>query len=491
MADRRPREGRAALPALLALIGVAAALRLAAAANDLWLDEIWSLWLIAREAEAPWDVFRGGMRHDNNHLLNSLYLFCLPTHLPPLVYRLVSVAAGTIAVWPAWLIGRQRSAASGWWCGIAVATSHILVNCSSEARGYALMSLFLLTAQWAALEAFDPYNPAASQPHRRLPVIFGSACVLGLLSHLSFVMGYLGVLGWTAWVVARRPISAADPWPSRLRTLLFWHAVPLSFAAILYGGFVRGMVYGGGPRQTLAVTITKGLAALSGATQILPMAGAVAGGIAIVAAICLAGCFRDRPQRGMFFVIAILVAPAAILAAFPISFYSVRYLLVPLQTLLILMASELAMIATTPAGLLPRLALAIGLMATGANLARDAVLVHRGRGEYRRMLRLVKDATAAEGSSVITIGSNHDLRTHLLVAYHQEGLAGRPIRAFSSQELPAAGADWFILNHMSDGDIAPPMITDRHGNRYRLAAGTRSGGLSETHWHLYRREPTP
>ena len=72
---------------LLVIAGCAAILRLAAAANDLWFDEIWSLWLIASEAQAPWDLFRGGMRHDNNHLLNSLYLFWLPPHLPPLTYR--------------------------------------------------------------------------------------------------------------------------------------------------------------------------------------------------------------------------------------------------------------------------------------------------------------------------------------------------------------------------------------------------------------------
>jgi hypothetical protein len=98
---------------LLAVFAGAAVLRLAAAANDLWFDEIWSLWLIAREAQAPWDLFRGGMRHDNNHLLNSLYLYWLPPHLPPLAYRLASVTAGTAAVGMAWLLGRQRSAASG------------------------------------------------------------------------------------------------------------------------------------------------------------------------------------------------------------------------------------------------------------------------------------------------------------------------------------------------------------------------------------------
>ena len=468
--------------ALLTVVAGAAALRLAAAANDLWFDEVWSLWLIARETHAPWDLVRGGMRHDNNHLLNSLYLFWLPPHLPPVAYRLASVAAGTASVGVAWLFGRQRSAASGWWCAIAVATSHILVNCSSEARGYGLMSLFLLTAQWAALERFETAEGAKGRKPL-LPAIFGMACILGLLAHLTFVMGYLAILFWTAWIILRQPRPLKDG----LCTLLAWHAAPLAFTALLWLGFVRGMTYGRGPEQTLLVTAAKGLAALAGAPQRLPWAVVAAVCVACLAAWCLALCFHERPRRAVFFLTAILLAPAVVLTAFPIDFYSVRYLLVPLQTVLILMASELAVVATSAGRLLPRLAVCVGLLACGGNLARDAVLIHRGRGEYRRILQLLKDDGVGNPSRVITLGSNHDLRTQLLVAYHEHGLPGRPIRVLTERELAATAADWVILNHLTDDDAAMPSISDGHGNRYELADETRSGGLSETHWHLYRR----
>ena len=94
------QASRTRLASLLAIVGCAAILRLAAAANDLWFDEIWSLWLIARETKVPWDLFRGGMRHDNNHLLNSLYLFWLPHHRPLAADRWLpsSQATPTLAV---------------------------------------------------------------------------------------------------------------------------------------------------------------------------------------------------------------------------------------------------------------------------------------------------------------------------------------------------------------------------------------------------------
>lgn|GEM_PF-3316239 len=223
-------------------------------------------------------------------------------------------------------------------------------------------------------------------------MIFGGACILGLLAHLTFVMGYLAILFWTAWITLRQPATLR----TGLRTLLAWHTVPLVFTGLLWLGFVRGMAYGKGPEQTLLVTATKGLAALAGATQRLPWTALAAAGVACVAAWCLARCFHDRPQRAAFFVTAIMVAPAAVLAAFPIDFYSVRYLLAPLQTLLILLASELAVIATSAGRIWPGVAVAVGLVACGANLARDAVLIHRGRGQYRRALAIVKEATAQD-----------------------------------------------------------------------------------------------
>ena len=47
----------------------------AAARGDLWLDEIWSL-LFVRASRSVTDLF-ARFRHDNNHLLNTLFLYYL------------------------------------------------------------------------------------------------------------------------------------------------------------------------------------------------------------------------------------------------------------------------------------------------------------------------------------------------------------------------------------------------------------------------------
>ena len=57
---------------LLALAG--SALRIAAAFDQFWLDEVWS-WSLAQRARSWLDVLT--LAHDNNHQLNTLWIHVL------------------------------------------------------------------------------------------------------------------------------------------------------------------------------------------------------------------------------------------------------------------------------------------------------------------------------------------------------------------------------------------------------------------------------
>src|SRR6516165_5344836 len=65
--------------ALFVAIGALAMLpRLAAMQTEFWFDETWS-WEFARTAASPLQVFVGAdQHHDNNHKLNTLYLWFCP-----------------------------------------------------------------------------------------------------------------------------------------------------------------------------------------------------------------------------------------------------------------------------------------------------------------------------------------------------------------------------------------------------------------------------
>ena len=175
--------------------------------------------------------------------------------------------------------------------------------------------------------------------------------------------------------------------------------------------------------------------------------------------------------------------PAAIYLCFPIDFYSVKYFQVPAQTLAIVVASEAAVAAAR----WPRL---LTLMVTtafcAANLARDATLIRRGRGGYVQSIRHMIDESETP-TPIVTAYSNHDFRTQLLIGYHQATMRGRKIRLFGREELPAAGAEWYILNDHRHGSTGAPRITDRHGNVYDRELIVRGGGIAPLHWYLYRR----
>lgn len=485
-ASSRWMVGQAAMLASAGLLGVALCLRFAASSHDLWLDEIWSLFMLDCYAKSPLDLVRGQMRHDNNHLLNSLYLHALGPHRPPLLYRIPAVVAGTLATIVAGMIGRQRSPLSGWWSAAACATSYLLVNVSSEARGYGLMALALLVAQWAALAAFESGSASTGgRPPARLAVAFNIASVCGILAHLTFAMGYLAILVWSSWRLWQTPRA----WQERLRTMLAWHAVPLATLVTIHWFFARGMTLGRGPRAGILPTVSSGLSALVGGPIGSPAATVTGLVVAVIAGLCLAQCWRARPDRGLFFLLSIVVAPAVVVAAFPIDFYAIRYFLVPLQTVLLLVAGEVPVFVASQraagrAGM-AGLAVAASLIVAAANLGRDGVLIARGRGGYRDLMQKVSAASTEPGPTIIAASDSH-FRHKLLIAYHGEHLAGRGIRLLDDEELPSRGAEWYFVLDTRDGMPARPEVADRHGNRYAFVGETRGGSLAAGHWQVYR-----
>ena len=147
-----PRPSRDAL-ALAALVTLGAALRVALARGDLWLDELWSL-SFARQITWPWEVLTV-IHHDNNHPLNTLALFLTVkpagAHAAPVVYRLLAAGRWHRDDSSALLDGVAQTTiplarTRAWIAATLCACSFLAVVYSSEARGYALAALFAVLA---------------------------------------------------------------------------------------------------------------------------------------------------------------------------------------------------------------------------------------------------------------------------------------------------------------------------------------------------------
>ncbi|MEN6450401.1 MAG: hypothetical protein ABFC96_07920, partial [Thermoguttaceae bacterium] len=168
---RQPWSIAAAVVLLLA-----GAIRFGGAVNDLWLDEIWSLQLLADHATSPLDVFTK-IHHDNNHYLNSLWLQLTGPAASPVLCRLLSLAAGIGTVALAALIGRRRDTATAVLAMLLVGFSYVLVLYSSEARGYAGAVFF-------AFLSFLLLDRYLDRRRWQTAVAYSLSAVLGLLSHL-------------------------------------------------------------------------------------------------------------------------------------------------------------------------------------------------------------------------------------------------------------------------------------------------------------------
>jgi hypothetical protein len=458
-----PRRTFAAL--LAAALAAAAGLRLAAASAEFWFDEVWS-WQLARGAGSAWDVL-AGLRHDNNHQLNTLYLYFCPDGLPWPCYRAHALLAGVLAVALAACAAAWRGRADAVFAAALTATSYWLVLASAEARGYALAVCFALLA-YAALRRRLGHGEGWPLP------LFWAAVILGFLSHLTFLHAYLGLLLWSVHHYARR----RGPGGGEVRPLLLCHAVPGAFAAAFYVFCVRGMELGGGPPASTADVLASLAGVGLGGRAALPWLLAAA--VVIVWGLRL--LVRAGDDAWVFFAIAVVAAPATFLLKRP-PFLFERYFLIPFVFFLVLLAHVLGDLWWR--GTLGRVA-AAGLLAAfvAGNLLHIEEFVRHGRGRFHEAL-----ACVARADETATLTGDHDFRVAKMCAFYAPYAGGRLVYV-SRDELPPRGTGWLLVHRLDNGYPPAEVERDAHGNAYRLAWAFPSRGRGCWGWFVYRNAST-
>jgi len=472
--DRPPDARREAhlLYSIAAFAVVAgAALRLAAARGDLWLDEIWSL-LLTHDADGPLGVFTR-LHHDNNHHLNTLWMMLLGPSHSPLAYRALSVAAATGAL--AWLAARplRRGPVDSAATGILLAFSYVLVHYGSEARGYSLAIFFAV----AAYQALDLY---LARGEARWAVLFAAAGVLGVSSHLTFAFPLAGLLAWAAADLysgggsVRTRLARAAPL-----------AVPPVALAILWAVDLHRLVIGGGPEYDVTAVLRE----LARATHGVPPGPAELLLLMTLGAVVweMAALVRARDPRALFFAVAFL-APAGVLAWRRPDFLAPRYFVVLVPFALLLAGSALARLARAGrgGGLAAAAALAAFVATNAPALLR---LVEVGRGQYAAAIEVM---LAASSGAAVSVGSDHDWRNLVVLQYHAQRVAGgERIVYFPKRRWWPEGPEWYVEHDFSDRPPVKPVVTGPNGRTYERVAAFRYAGLSGWSWTLYRLASPP
>jgi hypothetical protein len=131
--------------------------------------------------------------HANTHALNSLYMAVIETwtdgEASDYTYRSLSVLAGIFSVFIAARIGHRQSPAGGLIAALVISLSYPLVHYAGEARGYSLMV-------FAGLSCFHLMSRYLKAPSPVIAAAFVAVSMVGLMSHLTFVIMQAGLGLW-------------------------------------------------------------------------------------------------------------------------------------------------------------------------------------------------------------------------------------------------------------------------------------------------------
>lgn len=458
------------------LLITAAAMRIEGALNDLWLDEIWSVWLV-RPIKSSVQVFTK-IHHDNNHYLNSLWLYWTGFHGNWPGYRFPSIVAGVGSIVLAGLISRRRSAHAAWFAMLLVAFSYVQILYSSEARGYSEVVFFALLSFYA-LEKYLERQTCWSA------LLFSISSILGFASHLIFLNFFCAAIVWSGWRFMKSELGARRT----IKAMLASHAAPTAFLTVLYFVDIRHQAIGGGTESGAGIYMDSfawALGAPPGQFSMLPTS-------LLAVALSIAGLWilrREKSDAWVFFTGVILAVPILLAIIRHSDVLYVRYFIVGMAFLLILWSFVLAALCQRgwPGRITSVLLLAGYFVFNGWHTLS---LFKHGRGHYGEAVRFLAVHTK---EPVVSIGSDHDFRNAMVLQFYaKEAMADHHLAYYPNSRIdawPKGGPEWFICHKESFADPAPPgtNMTDLAGNRYEFVKSFQTAPLSGVHWYIFHNQ---
>jgi hypothetical protein len=456
-------------------IALAIVLRFWASFDDFWLDEIWSQ-MMAAQLKSPLEVVTR-VHHDNNHYLNTLVLYAFGQDAPVYLYRLPAVLAGIVAVLLCGWIARQWSRPAGVAATLLTGYSFLLIQYSSEARGYAYVMLFTMAS-------FAVIQESLERPRAIWNILFAGCAVLGFLSHLTYLFAYVPLVAWSFWRRFRRV-----GWLSRehIVPLICQILIPAGFLMLLYFVDLRYITVGGGDENPIGTIIAQATSAAFGGPLEGPATVWMAIAVALVALVALPLLHYSGSDLWVPMSIGIFVVPAAILLIARPQWPYPRYFLVSMLFLQLLISWFLGWIYQRSYGkVVYVLVLAAILAGNGVSVAE---LLTYGRGGYQAAVRYMLDQTFVEK---VFVASDHDFRTKTVLGFYfaRAGGLGRA-GYYDSGKWPPEGPEWFVMHSFARQYSPGKVIQDDQGHTYELARVYPYAGLSGFNWALYHNTNRP
>ncbi|MDZ4801723.1 MAG: hypothetical protein SGI92_26500 [Bryobacteraceae bacterium] len=457
----------------LPFILLGAVLIVLCARGDFWLDEIWSFeW--ATQSVAWWEILT--IRHDNNHPLNTFWLWLTGPLAPPLAGRALSMVCGIGSLVLMDRIAARFDPAARIPAVCLAAFSFPLVLYFSEARGYGPAVFFSLACALILLHA--PTRP-------RFIIAFTACSTLGILAHANFLFAFAGLGTWYLFNQIRTSPGLAL---AVQRTALLFVPALIPLAAFYFLFLTRLVSYGPDYSIPFMVAQTLGFALGLPASEPLVPLTLFLSALVLMAAFA-AGFGAPVPGSprvlalAMIVVVPLLTYPVALRSVSGFRFYPRSYL-VCVPFLYLLLALAIAPLFRSPKPALRALAVFLLCLSVAGHARRLASLVTHGRGGYSQALASI----AAASPNGAAIGSDHDFRNRMLFNFfqHRDPRLAR-LRYVANQDWPLDSPDWFILHVLTPEGGRPNPRIGVDGQVYEYWAHYTFTALSGWHWFIYRR----
>ncbi len=457
---------------IIILIGsviISSGLITASATGDLWLDEIWSLNFALNIASAE-DIIK--IHHDNNHLLNTLYLYIIGNQKNWILYRGLSILTGIASIfllgYASFRYSIAEAAALLWLAGF----SYPLILYFSEARGYA-PAIFFSLASFFIIQDY--------QQEKKLwkIILFRFSAMLGFLSHLTFLYTFVSLILWSFI----HEIKSEKSYLAVCREMIKCYAVPIIFIMLLYYLHIRYIVLGGGPIYKIQDVIYE---TLNMATGIYESGLPDFFGMIVACIILIFGMvilYKEKSESAVFFLSVLLPVPGIILVFRPPKYLYFRYFIICFPFFYMLAAHVLAFfyhkfkIGKAVYAFLLILFFILQIQKIGE-------LVTSGRGDYyNAVMYMAENSTGTD----ITVGSDHDFRNKLLLEFYAAYLPPGKEIIYSEQSSWLEDKPEWIIMHSQDLSFRPRNKFDTNaGTTYILEQSFRYSGISGWNWFLYR-----
>ncbi len=469
------------LPLLLlaGLVVLAAIVRIIATHNDLWLDELFSLYIV-KLLRTPWQIFTA-VHNDNNHYLNTLYLYLVRNHDYPPPYRWLSVMCG-VALVPAgyWLLARRSQLEAVILSGL-LTCSYPLIHFSSEARGYSGALLGSMLACAALTRWMAPEN--GKRRSFLLGSVYAMALVLAILSHLTACLIWFALAGGSLLMIAGRPVAGSR----RMKRMLYWialNALPAVVLALLYFFDLRFLTELGGNPMSLPHALGRLFALALG----WPGSGAVT--VWIVAAPFIVLIVRRLVKEEKsgeplaILLVWIYLTPLICILVLQTIFFSSRYFLVLLPFLYASAAMVLARLLRTRAGRVISIALCALFLAGQGHLYWKFLRV--GRGQFTASLQYIVKHTQ---SPRIIVASDQYFRSRIELGYYGPRVAGGRQLLYVRGTASSVKPDWYILHQEGYESQGPAELHIAGQPTWYRAAYFGASELSGQAWTIYSHRP--